>query len=128
MVVRTSIALLFSLALFGWVTHPGGSEFATIWNIAVPVLVSVVSAPLYLLSRPMVLADESGLVVRNLIRTTQLEWAQVVAVRFGRDAPCVTLDLSDGSTLNVLAIAAAEGQSARRAAEVLATFAEKGSH
>lgn len=50
-----------------------------------------------------------GLRVRNLVRTTVLSWPQVEAVRFGSGQPWVSLDLTDGTTLAVMAIQSADG-------------------
>ncbi|ASR56713.1 hypothetical protein CBP52_04525 [Cellulomonas sp. PSBB021] len=65
--------------------------------------------------------DEDGLTVRNLLVTTRLTWAQVVAVRFG-DSPWVQLDLADGDTLAVMGIQRADGELARAQARRLATL------
>ncbi len=66
--------------------------------------------------------DESGLTVRNLLVARRLEWAQVVAVRFGDGDPWVTLDLDDGDTLAVLAVQRADGPFARDEARRLSTL------
>ena len=59
--------------------------------------------------------DERGIVVRNLVLTRRLEWAQVVSVRFGGGRPWVQLDLSDGDVLAVMGVQQSDG--ARAAAE-----------
>jgi hypothetical protein len=66
--------------------------------------------------------SEEGLVVRNLLITRRLEWAQIVSLRFGGGDPWVTLDLSDGDTLAVMAIQRADGAGAVRQARRLATL------
>ncbi|WP_435735882.1 PH domain-containing protein [Cellulosimicrobium sp. PMB13] len=53
--------------------------------------------------------SRAGLRVRNVIYTRELEWAQVVSVRFGSGDPWVRLDLADGSTLAVMGIQRADG-------------------
>jgi hypothetical protein len=50
-----------------------------------------------------------GLVVQNLVHRQELDWAQIVAVRLGDGDPWVTLDLSDGDVLAVMAIQRADG-------------------
>lgn len=122
---RLSIAVILALTVFGIWRRPGGEAFDSIWNVAIPLLSLMASTLLFLLGRPLAIATPETLVVRNLVRTHRLAWAQIIAVRFGRDAPWVVLDLSDGSTLPVLAIAASDGQRARRASKTLATFVEK---
>jgi len=67
-------------------------------------------------------ADDAGLVVRNLMLTRRLEWAEVVAVRFGHGRPWVQLDLADGDTLAVMGIQRADGERAEEDARRLATL------
>jgi len=93
---RDRIAFLALAALLGW----GLSRFA------------------------LVGADpsESGLVVRNLLLTRRLEWAEVIGIRYGGGDPWVSLDLSDGDTLAVMAIQRADGERAAREAKRLAAL------
>lgn len=56
--------------------------------------------------------DEAGVTVRNLVVTRRLEWAQVVAVRFGQGRPWVQLDLSDGDVLAVMGVQQSDGDRA----------------
>ncbi|GAA4425266.1 PH domain-containing protein [Georgenia halophila] len=63
-----------------------------------------------------------GLVVRNLISTREVEWAQIVAVNFGSGDPWVHLDLSDGDTLAVMAVQRADGERGQHEARRLATL------
>ena len=66
--------------------------------------------------------SERGLVVRNLFLTRDLEWAEIIAVRFGGGDPWVTLDLSDGDTLAVMAVQRADGERAVAESRRLATL------
>jgi hypothetical protein len=50
-----------------------------------------------------------GLVIRNLITTRSLEWAQIIRVQFGGGAPWVSLDLDDTDIVAVMAIQKADG-------------------
>lgn len=72
----------------------------------------------------LVAADpgESGLVVRNLLLTRALDWAEVIGIRYGSGDPWVVLDLSDGDTLAVMAIQRADGERASSEASRLATL------
>ncbi|GAA3512113.1 PH domain-containing protein [Georgenia daeguensis] len=65
---------------------------------------------------------ERGMVVRNIIHTREVEWAEILAVNFGDGAPWVQLDLSDGGTLAVMAIQRADGEHGRAEARRLATL------
>jgi len=50
-----------------------------------------------------------GLVIRNLITTRTLEWAQIIRVQFGGGAPWVSVDLDDTDTVAIMAIQKADG-------------------
>lgn len=73
-------------------------------------------------ARVSALVDEHGIVVRNLVLSRRLEWAEVVLVRFGQGRPWVQLDLADGDTLAVMGVQRADGAFAVREAERLATL------
>jgi hypothetical protein len=83
---------------------------------------AAVAAVLWRLGEVRAFPSASGLVVHNLIRTTRLEWAQVIAVRLGGGSPWVTLDLDDGDTLAVMAIQRADGEVGQKEAQRLATL------
>ncbi|MFI6864980.1 PH domain-containing protein [Streptomyces sp. NPDC050421] len=59
---------------------------------------------LALLSRPKIVADESGVTVVNLTRTRRLSWAEIVRVNLRAGDPWVFLDLSDGTSMPALGI------------------------
>lgn len=59
---------------------------------------------LALLSRPKVVADDSGVTVVNLTRSRRLSWAEIVRVNLRAGDPWVFLDLSDGTSLPALGI------------------------
>lgn len=66
--------------------------------------------------------SEDGLLVRNLLLSRRLEWAEIVALRFAGGDPWALLDLSDGDTLAVMAIQRADGARGRAEADRLATL------
>jgi Bacterial PH domain len=66
--------------------------------------------------------SENGLVVRNVLLTRRLEWPEVLGIRYGTGDPWVSLDLSDGDTLAVMAIQRADGERATAEAGRLATL------
>ncbi|MCM3659875.1 PH domain-containing protein [Georgenia satyanarayanai] len=68
--------------------------------------------------------DDDGLTVRNFIKVRRLEWEQVVEVRFGANSAWAQLDLSDGTTLPVMAIQSADGGYARREVGRLAALVQ----
>ncbi|MFC7307630.1 PH domain-containing protein [Streptomyces monticola] len=59
---------------------------------------------LVLLSRPKVVADESGVTVVNLATRRRLAWAEILRVNLRPGDPWVFLDLSDGTSLPALGI------------------------
>ncbi|WP_031084704.1 PH domain-containing protein [Streptomyces sp. NRRL WC-3549] len=59
---------------------------------------------LALLSRPRIVADESGVTVVNITRTRRLAWAEILRVNLRAGDPWVFLDLSDGTSLPALGI------------------------
>jgi len=105
---------------------PGTGPVAFQWYDRLGV-VAVGGAVAWFLSRFALLAatpSEAGLRVRNLFVVTDLEWAQVVTVRFGGGGPWVTLDLSDGDTLAVMAVQRSDGEHGAAEARRLATLVE----
>ncbi|MFB6619141.1 PH domain-containing protein [Streptomyces sp. NPDC085524] len=65
---------------------------------------ALLSSVLVLLSRPKVVADETGVTVVNLTTKRRLEWAQILRVNLRPGDPWVFLDLSDGTSLPALGI------------------------
>ncbi|MCM1967838.1 PH domain-containing protein [Streptomyces sp. G1] len=120
----------------------GAAMFLTITTIALMlerlqpgerisfVFVAVLlSSVLVLLSRPKVVADETGVTVVNLTTTRRLEWAQILRVNLRPGDAWVFLDLSDGTSLPALGIqpgvakaqAIADARALRALAEAHAT-------
>jgi len=58
--------------------------------------------------RPRVIADASGVRVRNVLGGYELPWSAVRAVRFDRNSPWATLELHDDETVSVHALQAAD--------------------
>lgn len=79
---------------------------------------------LYRFGSVAVLPDEEGLVVRNVLASRRLQWAEVVGVRYGPDSTFGKLDLSDGTTVTVLGLQTADGAWAAAGAVRLATLVE----
>ncbi|MCX4910326.1 PH domain-containing protein [Streptomyces sp. NBC_00878] len=59
---------------------------------------------LVLLSRPKVVADESGVTVVNIASSRRLAWPEILQVNLRPGDPWVFLDLSDGTSLPALGI------------------------
>lgn len=66
----------------------------------------------FALMRSRVTVTETGVVVVNGYRARDFEWPEVISVNMRRGAPWAALDLSDGTSLSVLAIQASDGSRA----------------
>jgi Bacterial PH domain len=82
--------------------------FKTGDKIGVAAMGIPVAAVLLLLARPSISASVDGLVVRNLVGTRRLSWAEVVAIRLGPDDSWASLDVADGTSLAVMALQTAD--------------------
>ncbi len=67
------------------------------------------------LLRSRIGATAEGVAVVNGFRRRNLAWAQIVAIRLRRGAPWAEMDLSDGTTIPVMAIQGSDGERAERA-------------
>ncbi|MDX2603553.1 PH domain-containing protein [Streptomyces caniscabiei] len=65
---------------------------------------AMLAGVLCLLSRPKVVADDSGVTVVNITARRQLGWAEIVQVNLRVGDPWVFLDLTDGTSLPALGI------------------------
>ncbi|MBD9728492.1 PH domain-containing protein [Streptomyces caniscabiei] len=65
---------------------------------------AMLAGVLGLLSRPKVVADDSGVTVVNITARRQLGWAEIVQVNLRVGDPWVFLDLTDGTSLPALGI------------------------
>jgi hypothetical protein len=64
----------------------------------------------------------AGLVVRNILVTTTLEWSQVTGVRFTGGDPWLYLDLASGDDIAVMAVQKSDGGFARQEAGRMAAL------
>jgi hypothetical protein len=71
-----------------------------------------------------VLPSEAGIEVRNVVGRRTLDWAEVVDVRFGPHSTWGRLNLSDGTSLQMMGIQSADGGRAAQDAVRLATLVE----
>ena len=121
-VALTLAATVALLTLVTIVLPPVGF---TVWDRAAMV---VLAAPivwfLWRQSSVRAVPSAQGLHVRNLIKERQLEWAEIVHVRFG-DRPWVQLDLDDGDTIAVMGIQRSDGERAVAESRRLATLVER---
>ncbi len=114
-------AAVFTGAAFGFPPVP---DRGTADSIASLLLAAAGAFFLYRLGAVAVLPAEDHVVVRNIARSTRMDWAEVVDVRFDSNSTWGRLDLADGTSLNTLGIQTADGAHARRDAVRLATLVE----
>jgi hypothetical protein len=61
-----------------------------------------------LFTRPRLEADETGVRVRNVLGSYDLQWELIRGITFGRGAPWLTLELQDDDVVAVMAVQAAD--------------------
>jgi hypothetical protein len=71
--------------------------------------------------------SQQGLHVRNLFLARDLEWPEIIAVRFGGGQPWVQLDLADGDTLAVMGVQRSDGERGVAESRRLATLVAQNS-
>ena len=82
-----------------------------------------IAALLICYARIVATPTETGLRVRNLFLTRTIPWSEIEAIRFGGGEPWVTLDLTDGDSIAVMAIQRADGPRGVDEAQRLADLA-----
>lgn len=72
-------------------------------------------AVLHGIGRTKVSSDSAGVHILNGFRRHDLEWAEVIAIEFGRGTPWAVIDTADGDVVKVMAIQSADGVRANKA-------------
>jgi hypothetical protein len=125
-VVAVSALLILTLSVVAVVLPDAGP---TAWTIpqraAFAAIGPAISAGLYFLARPKLVAAERGVTVVNTIHSHELEWAQIVRVNLRPGDPWVLLDLDSGEVLPAMGIQASGGRAAREAAGVLRALVDE---
>ncbi|OIQ79682.1 hypothetical protein GALL_385810 [mine drainage metagenome] len=112
--IPLALALVVLLLTVGAAAfQSGGALFSYVWRVSMPVVSAIVILVLLLVARPSLKLSDEGLVVVNILRSQKLEWSQILAVRFAKDAPWASLDLADGTRLNLMAVQNSDGPRAR---------------
>jgi len=89
-------------------TESGRSYFHREDQIAMTLLGLICAAAVLMFTRPRIIADRSGVRVRNLMGWVEVPWELVTAVRFDRGSPWVAIDLRDDDVISVMAVQAAD--------------------
>ena len=117
-----------SLVLFGAIALLMPSQTLGHWGVGDRVMFFglgvVLAVVAWRYASIVAVPSREGLVVRNLVVTRTLEWAEIVGVQFGGGEPWVSLDLEDGDTVAVMAIQKADGDVAGREASRLAALVQ----
>jgi hypothetical protein len=77
-----------------------------------------------LFTRARVVAGGDGVLVRNAFRERALPWGVVAAVRFDESSSWASLELRDDDEVSLLAVQAADGESAVEAVRALRALLE----
>ena len=101
--------------------------FALADRTALIILGGAVAVALYFFGRCELRAAAGGLTVVNILRTTELDWAEVLDARMEPGEPWPTLDLADRTTMAAMGIQSTDGEKARQAVtELRALIAARG--
>lgn len=115
------------VAVFGviWVRLPASSRDSFSWfqRITLLVFFGAILWILYRMTTLRVTAYADGLRVRNVFKSYTLTWAEISGLRFRSGDAWLQLFDADGNRIGILAIQAAEGARASRAAKELAAVA-----
>jgi hypothetical protein len=122
--------LLLVLAIVVWLALGDDlrSRFTVLQRVTLVGLGGLAFVAWYALMRCRVSADEHGVTVVNGYRRRAFEWSQVVGVNLRRGAPWAGMDLSDGTSISMVAIQGSDGQRAVRAVRQLRHLVAEQSH
>lgn len=122
-----AMAALLAVGAGAWFTFDDATRasFTTFQRGTVIALTLLALATIYSLVRSRVRADEQGLLVVNGYRRHRLAWEQVVGIHLAPGSPWVTLDVSDGRTVSVMAIQGSDGARSRRAVRELRAIIDR---
>ncbi len=116
--------VLLVLFVVMWLTLPARvrAEFGVFQRLTLLGFFAAVIVLLYGVFRTKVTAYERGISVTNGYRRRDYDWAEVVTVGLNRDRPWALVDLTDGSTVALMALQSADGARATRSARELASM------
>jgi hypothetical protein len=98
--LSAAVAIFVVVTAVGLLLKPLGPGERASFVLTAALLAGV----MLVLSRPRVVAEESGVTVVNLTTKRRLEWAEIVSVNLRPGDPWVFLNLSDGTSLPALGI------------------------
>ena len=113
--------ILATAALFAVSPSFGIYEFHAVDYIGTIVFVALLLGLLWIQYQVRIEVHDWGIRVKNLVRSHELEWPELIAVEFG-DGPWVRIDTTSGETISAMAIQSSDGEFARKEAVRLATL------
>ena len=123
--VLAAVTLVFFTAIGTALTGSTGEGDAVFQRgdqLAMIGLGACVAAAILLFTRPLAVADERGIKIRNVVGGYELPWSVVRAVRFDRGASWASLELENDDTVSVLAVQAVDKEYAVEAVRALRTL------
>ncbi len=122
-VAALSLLVVF-VALAVLIPSGGAHGWDTIDRVLLLGLGVAVAAFLWRYARLRAVPSPAGLRVVNLLRSRDLEWAEILRVGFSGGAPWVVLERTDTDEVPVMAIQRADGAFARAEAARLSALVE----
>ncbi|KXK60136.1 PH domain-containing protein [Micromonospora fluostatini] len=112
----SAVALIVTFSLIGAsLQGPTGDGYGTFQRgdgFAMVGLGVLGALAILLFTRPRVQADAWGVRVRNIVGSYELPWEVIRGVRFDRGAPWASLELHDDDLMPMVALQAADKESA----------------
>ncbi|GMA31279.1 PH domain-containing protein [Litorihabitans aurantiacus] len=122
--VLAVVVLVAVVALFAFVRPNSATRLGPLDYLLMIAFCGVLWGILWRQATVSAVPDPRGLVVRNLLTTRRLEWAEIISVRYSADRAWAQLDLADGDEIAVMAIQRADGRAATAAAQRLAALVD----
>lgn len=108
-VLAVGVVLAFVAVAVALGRTEGDAGFRLPDQVAMVGLGVLMAGAVLLFTRARVVADDTGVRVRNGLGETALPWQVVAGVRFDDGEPWATLDLQDDDTVALLAVQANDG-------------------
>jgi hypothetical protein len=100
-------------------TDSGKSVFHTEDQVAMIILGVLAAGGILLFARPRVIADSSGLRIRNLLGWIDVPWDLVAAIRYDRGTPWAQVELTNDDMIAIMAVQATDKEYAVHAVRTL---------
>ena len=117
--VAVVTVVAFAIVGYALTRSPGEMQFGPVDQALMTGTGVLLAAAALLFTRARVVAGADGIRVRNAFGEKQLPWGVVAAVRFDASSSWATLELQDDDELALLAVQAADGDSAAEAVRAL---------